>query len=100
MADFSALAVSCGESLLSMPMTSNFTPAGLRLLKCSAKNWKLLSWFWPTGAIRPDSGSIQAILTVSPFCAKALPQQRAASAMAVLTGRRLAGIALSPDVVL
>jgi len=50
-------------------MISNFTPAGLLALNFSAKNWKDLTWFWPTGAIRPDSGSIQAIFTVSPFCA-------------------------------
>src|SRR6185369_7858491 len=36
-------------------------------------NWKLLIWFCPTGAIRPDSGSTQPILTVSPFWADAMP---------------------------
>src|SRR5574337_119648 len=28
-------------------------------------NCQLLIWFWPTGAISPDSGSIQPTLTVS-----------------------------------
>src|SRR5438132_10825080 len=66
MIDFSALRLSVGLSLLSMPMISNFTPAGLLALNFSAKNWKLFNWFAPTWAIRPDSGSIHAILTVSP----------------------------------
>ncbi len=67
MAERSAAVVSCGLSLLSMPMTSNFTPAAFLMLNFSAKNWKVLSWLVPTAAIRPESGSSQAILTVSPF---------------------------------
>src|SRR5258705_885983 len=66
MIDFSALRLSVGLSLLSMPMISNFTPAGLLALNFSAKNWKVFSWFVPTWAIRPDNGSIHAILTVWP----------------------------------
>src|SRR5690349_12588655 len=69
-ADFSAFRLSVGESLLSMPVTSNFTPAGLLALTFSMANFQLLSWLLPTGAIRPDSGSIQASLTVSPFWAE------------------------------
>ncbi|MNT59361.1 hypothetical protein D3C72_1968650 [compost metagenome] len=67
MAERRALVVSWGLSLLSMPMISNLTPAGFFLLNSSAMNWKLLSWFVPTAAIRPDRGSSQAIFTVSPF---------------------------------
>ena len=80
MADFSAFTVSCGLSLLSNEVISNLTPAGLLLLNCSARNWKPLSWFWPVAAVRPVSASIQAILTVSPFCARAmlLPSARPA----------------------
>jgi hypothetical protein len=52
-------------------MTSNFTPAAFFLLNSSARNWKVLSWLVPTAAIRPDSGSSHAILTVSPFWARA-----------------------------
>ena len=37
-AERSALVVSCGLSLLSMPMISNFTPALFFLLNCSARN--------------------------------------------------------------
>src|SRR5438105_11497764 len=73
MADLSAVSDSAGLTLLSNGTISNFTPAGLFLLNRSARYWKVLSWFWPMGAIRPDSGSIQPILTVSPFCAKATP---------------------------
>src|SRR4051812_23695565 len=71
MADFSAVSDSAGLTLLSNGTISNFTPAALFLLNSSARYWKVLSSFWPMGAIRPDSGSIQPILTVSPFCAKA-----------------------------
>src|SRR5471032_3040690 len=70
-ADFRLLSDSAWLTLLSNGTISNLTPAGLFLLNSSARYWKLLSWFWPMGAIRPDSGSIQAILTVSPFCANA-----------------------------
>jgi hypothetical protein len=28
---------------------------GVLLVEVLGQNWKLLSWFWPTGAIRPDS---------------------------------------------
>src|ERR1700712_1428758 len=72
-ADFRLFSDSAGLTLLSNGTISNFTPAGLFLLNSSARYWKLFSWFWPMGAIRPDSGSIQAILTVSPFCANAAP---------------------------
>ena len=65
-ADLSALSVSVGESLLSIPVTSNFTPAELLALNFSVMNFQLLSWLLPTGAIRPESGSIQAILTTWP----------------------------------
>ncbi len=68
---------------------SNFTPAGLFLLKYSAMNWKLLIWFWPTGAIRPVSGSIQATLTVSPFCAKATVLPSTSAAPTVSPNNRL-----------
>src|SRR6218665_1188540 len=72
MTERKALVVSCGLSLLSMAMISTLTPAAFFLLKNpSATNGKLLSWFVPTDATRPDSGSIQATFTVSPFCAKA-----------------------------
>src|ERR1700712_2059080 len=72
-ADFRLFSDSAGLTLLSNGTISNFTPAGLFLLNSSARYWKLFSWFCPMGAIRPDSGSIQAILTVSPFCANAAP---------------------------
>ena len=49
MADFSAFRLSVGDSLLSTPMTSNFTPAGLLALNFSAKNCQLFSWLLPTG---------------------------------------------------
>src|SRR5437868_8465420 len=71
MAERRALVVSCGLSLLSMPMISNLTPAAFFLLNSSVRNWKVLSWLVPTAAIRPDSGSSHAILTVSPFWARA-----------------------------
>ena len=82
-AAFKWFRLSVGLSLLSMPMTSNFTPAGLVALNFSAKNCRLLSWLVPTGPIRPDSGSIHIILTVCPAsglaCAQA-PTEPAASA--------------------
>ena len=56
-----------------MPITSNFTPAAFFLLNSSARNWKLLSWFEPSAAISPESGSNHAILTVSPCWAMAPP---------------------------
>ena len=56
MADFSAFRLSAGLSLLSMPMTSNLTPAGFLALNFSAKNWKLLSWFW-----RVDPGDLDGL---------------------------------------
>ena len=49
-----------------MPTTSNFTPAGLLALNFSTMNCQLFSWLLPTGAIRPESGSIQAIFTTWP----------------------------------
>ena len=49
-----------------MPMTSNFTPAGLPALNFSIMYCQLFSWLLPTGAIRPESGSIQAIFTTWP----------------------------------
>ncbi|MOA41560.1 hypothetical protein D3C78_1635330 [compost metagenome] len=73
MAERSALVVSWGLSLLSMPMISYLTPAAFFLLNSSARNWKLLSWLEPSAAIIPDNGSSQAILTVSPCCANAAP---------------------------
>src|SRR3954470_17525332 len=80
-ADLSAFRLSVGDSLLSMPVTSNLTPAGLLALNFSIANFQLLSWLLPTGAIRPDSGSIQASLTVSPFWARA-PDAAAAMRLA------------------
>src|SRR5512138_1030139 len=71
--------LSCGLSLLSIGTISNLTPAGLFLLKCSAMNCQLLIWFCPTGAISPDNGSTQPILTVSPFWANATPALAASS---------------------
>src|SRR5436190_14465050 len=65
-ADLSAFRLSVGDSLLSKPTTSNFTPEGLIALNFSAANFQLLSWLLPTGPIRPDSGSIHASLTVWP----------------------------------
>src|SRR3982751_6203349 len=84
-ADFSAFRLSVGESLLSMPTTSNFIPAGLFWLNFSTRNCQLFSWLLPTGAIRPDSGSIQAILTTWPSsglapalaCAETVPADAA-----------------------
>jgi len=100
MADFSAVSDSAGLTLLSNGTISNFTPAGLFLLNSSARYWKLLSWFWPMGAIRPDSGSIQPILTVSPFCANAAPgcsaRQASASVEANARGFFRNVMALSP----
>ena len=83
-ADLSAFRLSVGESLLSMPTISNFTPAGLFALNFSIMNCQLFSWLLPTGAIRPESGSIQAILTTWPSsglapalaCAEAVPGGR------------------------
>ena len=82
MADFSAVALSAGLSLLSKGTISNFTPAGFLALTFSAKNCQVFSWLAPTGAIRPLNGSIQAILTVWPCWAKAAP---AAHTMAAVT---------------
>src|SRR5690349_18334558 len=65
-AALNAFRLSVGESLLSMPTISNLTPAGLIALNFSMANFQLLSWLLPTGAIRPESGSIQAILTTWP----------------------------------
>src|SRR3954470_10942607 len=78
-ADFSAVRLSCGEPLLSKATNSNLTPAGF-FASWSAVNCQLLSWFWPTLANGPDSGSMKAMRTVSPFCANAAP---AATTMAV-----------------
>ncbi len=66
MAERSALVVSWGLSLLSIGMISNFTPAALFLLNSSARYCQLFIWLVPNAAIRPDSGSSHAILTVSP----------------------------------
>src|SRR2546427_4225988 len=60
MAERSTAVVSCGLSLLSSGMISNFTPEAFFLLNSSAISWKVLSWFVPTAAIRPDSGSIRS----------------------------------------
>src|SRR5215203_4262677 len=65
-ADLSAFRLSVGDSLLSMPRTSNFTPAALFWLNFSIMYCQLFSWLLPTGAISPESGSIQAILTTWP----------------------------------
>ena len=81
MAERSTAVVSCGLSLLSSGMISNFTPEAFFLLNSSAISWKVLSWFVPTAAIRPDRGSIQPIFTVSPFCAQA-PEAQASMAEA------------------
>ncbi len=63
--------LSCGEALLSSGTISNLTsPAHFSALAFSAMNCQLRSRFCPTGAIIPDSGSIQAILTV-PFSSPA-----------------------------
>src|SRR6478672_7888493 len=86
-ADLSALRLSVGDSLLSMPTTSNFTPAGLLALNFSIRNCQLFSWLLPTGPIRPESGSIHAILTTSPWsglapalaCAEAGPADAASA---------------------
>src|SRR4051812_5514381 len=82
MAALSVFRLSCGEPLLSKPTTSNFTPAGVLPDSFSAANCQLLSWFWPTLANGPDSGSMKAMRTVSPFCANAAPAvtNRAAAA--------------------
>src|SRR3954470_22806274 len=82
MAALSVFRLSCGEPLLSKPTTSNLTPAGFLPDSFSAANCQLLSWFWPTLANGPDSGSMKAIRTVSPFCANASPvaAHRAAAA--------------------
>ncbi|MNT30503.1 hypothetical protein D3C72_1663000 [compost metagenome] len=64
--------LSCGDSLLSNPTTSNLcAPAQFFWLATSATYCQLLSWFCPTGAISPDSGSMKAIFTVS---AAAMPE--------------------------
>ncbi len=73
-----AFRLSVGESLLSMPRISNFTPAGLLALYFSAKNCTLFSWLLPTGPMRPDSGSIQAIFTTWPASGLAAPWANAA----------------------
>src|SRR3954469_8587187 len=86
MAAFSVFRLSCGEPLLSKPTTSNFAPEGLLPEKCSAANCQLLSWFWPTLANGPDSGSMNAVRIVSP-----LPAAGAAAALAGAAG--LAGVA-------
>src|SRR6476659_9576917 len=62
-----------------MPTTSNFTPAGLFALNFSIMNCQLFSWLLPTGAIRPESGSIQAIFTTSPASGFAPPLACAAA---------------------
>ena len=81
MAACSAFTVSCGLSLLSNETISNFTPAGLFLLKRSARNWKPRSWFWPVAAVMPVRASIQAIFTVSPFWASAALESSSATAV-------------------
>ena len=69
MIDFRTVRLSCGLSLLSKGTTSNLTsPAHLPWLARSAAYCQLRTMFWPSGAIMPDSGSIQATLTV-PDCA-------------------------------
>ena len=82
MADLSWFRLSAGLSLLSKPMISNFTPAGLLLLVSSARYCRVFNWLEPTGAIKPDKGSIQAILTVSPFWAKAFKDNKLVSVKA------------------
>ncbi|MCY1303677.1 hypothetical protein D9M69_572370 [compost metagenome] len=63
---FRMVRLSCGDSLLSKPTTSNLcAPAQPFWLATSATNCQLLSWFCPTGAISPESGSMKAIFTVS-----------------------------------
>src|SRR6185312_10202209 len=93
-AALSAFRLSVGESLLSMATISNLTPAGLAApLNFSARNWSDLTWLVPTGAISPDNGSIQAILTTSPAvgflaCANALPAPTTSAAPAASMNAR------------
>ena len=95
MAERSTAVVSCGLSLLSSGMISNLTPEAFFLLKSSAISWKVLSWFVPTAAIRPDNGSIQPIFTVSPFCAQA-PDAQTSMAEAAATECTIHFMTLSP----
>ncbi len=68
-----------------MPMISNFTPEAVPLLSSSAMYCRLLSWLDPSAAMRPDSGSIHATFTVSPFWAMApVAQARARDAVNAL----------------
>src|SRR4029079_8013990 len=83
MAALSVLRLSCGEPLLSKPTTSNLTPAGFLPESFSAANCQLLSWFWPTLANGPERGSMNAMRTVSPFCANAVPAARAMAVTAM-----------------
>jgi hypothetical protein len=51
-------------------------------------NCQLLSWFCPTLANGPDSGSMNAMRTVSPFCGGLRPARLRASAQAAPIGDR------------
>src|SRR5436305_14405691 len=95
-ADLRAFRLSVGDSLLSMPTISNLTPAGLLALNFSAANFQLFSWLLPTGPIRPESGSIQAILTTWPSSGLAAQAGEASAAATAapsvrLNARRLTG---------
>ena len=72
MAAFSVFRLSCGEPLLSNDTISNCGAFGFVLLSFSAENCQLFSWFWPTLAKGPDSGSMKAIFTVSACAASAM----------------------------
>src|SRR3954463_3673129 len=88
MAAFSVFRLSCGEPLLSKPTTSNFAPDGVLPEKCSAAYCQLLSWFWPTLANGPDSGSMNAIRIVSPLPAAGVAAALAGAAGLAGGGRR------------
>mgnify|MGYP001233740185 CR=1 FL=1 len=92
MIDFSAVRLSCGLSLPSNGTISNVAPPAIFLaLAYSATYCQLRIMFWPTGAIMPDSGSIQAIFTV-PDCAKAAGVISAPATAAAARVRRSARI--------
>src|SRR5690554_4625266 len=74
MARLSWLRLSCTPALLSKPTISSVcSPAHFSLLASSLKYCHVRSWFSPSAAKEPDSGSMSAILTVSAW---AMPMPR------------------------
>src|SRR5690606_8106522 len=93
-ADFRTVRLSCVLSLPSNGTISNLMsfPAHCSLVASSAMYCQLRIWFWPTGAMNPVSGSIQAILTVSAEAVEAANADARAKANVAMRLLRIEGL--------